>query len=124
MSAKYLVPALLVTLLAGCASTGVASTTDPVRARVLAELEQARKDGSYPPSEANYVYPNWVKTANPAGVVMTDGHPEYDNAKPAAKPASTAARSTAVATPTVAIMTDASSGNLAAGSVKGGDAAH
>jgi predicted RNA-binding Zn ribbon-like protein len=120
MSAKYLVPALLVTLLAGCASTGVASTTDPVRARVLAELEQARKDGSYPPSEANYVYPNWVKTANPAGVVMTDGHPEYDNAKPA----STAARSTAVATPAAAIMTDASSGNVAAGSVKGGNAAH
>jgi hypothetical protein len=72
MSAKYLVPALLATLLAGCATADVASTNDPVRARVLAELEQARKDGSYPPSEADYVYPNWVKTANPAGLVMTD----------------------------------------------------
>jgi hypothetical protein len=120
MSAKYLVPALLVTLLAGCATADVASTNDPVRARVLAELDQARKDGSYPPSEANYVYPNWVKTANPAGVIMTDGHPEYANAKAA----STAARSAAVATPAVAIMTDASSGTVATRTVKGGDAAH
>jgi hypothetical protein len=118
MSVKYLVPALLVTLLAGCASTDVASTTDPTRARVLAELEQARKDGSYPPSEADYVYPNWVKTANPAGVVMTDGHPQ--DYQP--KSASTAARSTVNAAPAAALMTDASSGT--APSVKGGDAAH
>jgi hypothetical protein len=97
MSVKYLVPALFVTLLAGCATADVASTNDPVRARVLAELDQARKDGSYPPSEANYVYPNWVKTANPAGVIMTDGHPEYENAKAA---------------------------TVAARTVKGGDAAH
>jgi hypothetical protein len=55
MSAKYLIPALLVSLLAGCAST-----TDLARA----------------PSELDYVYPNWVQTANPAGTSMTDGHPE------------------------------------------------
>lgn len=72
MSTKYLLPALLISLLAGCASNQVASTTDPVRARVVADLEQARKDGSYPPSEADYVTPNWVKIANPAGTVMTD----------------------------------------------------
>lgn len=55
MSAKYLIPAILVSLLAGCAST-----TDVARA----------------PSELDYVYPNWVHTANPAGTIMTDGHSE------------------------------------------------
>jgi hypothetical protein len=47
MSVKYLLPAVLVSLLAGCASSG------------------ARKDGNFPPSEADYVYPNWVKSAAP-----------------------------------------------------------
>jgi hypothetical protein len=65
MSAKYLIPAILVSLLAGCASTNVASATDPVRS----------------PSEADYVYPNWVVTANPAGTIMTDGHPELATVK-------------------------------------------
>jgi hypothetical protein len=60
MSAKYLIPAILVSLLAGCASTNVASTQ---------------------PSEADYVYPNWVQTANPAGTLMTDGHPELATVK-------------------------------------------
>ena len=55
MSAKYLIPALLVSLLAGCASTA-----DVARA----------------PSERDDVYPNWVSTANPAGTIMTDGHSE------------------------------------------------
>jgi hypothetical protein len=107
MSVKYLVPAVLISLLAGCASTNNVASTDPVRARVVAELEQARKDGSYPPSEADYVYPNWVKVANPAGVVMTDGHPEYDNAKAVTTtaPRSTQA-ATPAATPTAALMTD------------------
>ena len=72
MSIKYLLPAILVSVLAGCASTPVASTDDPARARVLAELDQARRDGSYPPSEADYVTPNWIKVANPAGTLMTD----------------------------------------------------
>lgn len=94
MSIKYLIPAALVALLAGCASNQVASSTDPVRARVLADLDQARKDGGFPPSEADYVTPNWVKTANPAGTVMTDGH-----------------------------LAEASTGT-AARTVKGGDAAH
>ena len=40
MSTKYLIPALLVSLLAGCASNQVAST-DPVRACVVADLDQA-----------------------------------------------------------------------------------
>ena len=75
MSSKFLIPALLVSLLAGCASTTVAATDDPTRVRVLAELEQARKDGSYPPSEADYVTPNWIKVANPAGTLMTDASP-------------------------------------------------
>jgi len=107
MSVKYLVPAVLVALLAGCASTNNVASTDPVRARVLAELDQARKDGSYPPSEADYVYPNWVKIANPAGVVMTDGNWESDSSKAAT---TTAVRSTPAATPaatpTAALMTD------------------
>ena len=56
MSAKYLIPALLVSMLAGCASTKVAS-------------------------EAADVSPNWVAIANPAGTIMTDGHPELATVK-------------------------------------------
>lgn len=51
---KILLPALLLSLVAGCASTNQASSNDPVRARVLAELEQAKADGSYPITEAHY----------------------------------------------------------------------
>ena len=112
MSTKYFIPALLVSLLAGSASAAPASA-DPVRARVAAELDQAKKDGGHPPSEADYVYPNWVRIANPAGLVMTDGHPELE--KRASAPA---ARIAAVAKPAAALMTDASQG-----SVKGGDSA-
>ncbi len=49
-----LLPALLLSLVAGCASTNPAVADDPVRARVLAELEQAKADGSYPITEAQY----------------------------------------------------------------------
>lgn len=49
-----LLPALLLSLVAGCASTNPAVADDPVRARVLAELEQAKADGSYPITEAHY----------------------------------------------------------------------
>ena len=118
MFTKTLIPALLVALLAGCASTQAAST-DPVRARVVAELEQARKDGTYPPSEANYVYPNWVKSANPAGVIMTDGHV----ADQATKSSAPVAASTTTATPAVAIMTDGHvDAEAAPATVKGGAA--
>jgi len=54
MKTTFLIPALLVSLLAGCASTGPATSDDPVRQRVLAELEQAKADGSYPVTEAAY----------------------------------------------------------------------
>lgn len=54
MNTKILLPALLLSLVAGCASTNPASSNDPVRARVLAELEQAKADGSYPITEAHY----------------------------------------------------------------------
>jgi len=54
MKTTFLIPALLVSLLAGCASTGPATSNDPVRQRVLAELEQAKADGSYPLTEAAY----------------------------------------------------------------------
>jgi len=119
MFTKTLIPALLVALLAGCASTNAAST-DPVRARVVAELEQARKDGTYPPSEANYVYPNWVKTANPAGVIMTDGH-VADRATQSSAPV--AATSATTTTPAVAIMTDGHvDAEAAPATVKGGTA--
>jgi hypothetical protein len=60
MNLKSLIPVLLVTALSGCASTAQLASKDPVRARVLAELEQAKADGSYPLSEAQYVYPNWA----------------------------------------------------------------
>jgi len=59
MKKTCLIPALLVALLSGCASTG---GNDPVRQRVLADLEQARADGSYPLTEAQYIYPNWDKS--------------------------------------------------------------
>jgi hypothetical protein len=127
MSTKYLVPALLATLLAGSAFAQPAST-DPVRARVVAELEQARKDGSYPPSEADYVYPNWVKVANPAGVVMTDGHPEDYEARSTASVAGnttgTASAPSASVKPAVAQMTDGHPEfDAAARTGKGADAA-
>jgi hypothetical protein len=119
MSAKYLIPAILVSMLAGCASTNVASATDPVRARVVADLEQARKDGSYPPSEADYVYPNWVKIANPAGVIMTDANQPIEATTTAAPAAQVAARAPAGA-PVAAIMTD---GHPELATVKGGGSA-
>ena len=120
MSSKYLIPALLVSLLAGTANAAPASA-DPVRARINAELEQAKKDGSYPPSEADYVYPNWVKIANPAGVVMSDGHPESDSTKGSA---ATIARQTETATPAVAVMSDGHPELETARTVKGGNSAN
>jgi hypothetical protein len=60
MNLKTLIPVVLVAALAGCASTnGNVASNDPVRARVQAELAQARADGTYPLTEAQYVYPNW-----------------------------------------------------------------
>jgi hypothetical protein len=60
MNLKTLIPVVLVAALAGCASTnGNVASSDPVRARVQAELAQARADGTYPLTEAQYVYPNW-----------------------------------------------------------------
>jgi hypothetical protein len=56
MNLKPLIPVLLIAALSGCAST----TNDPVRTRVLADLEHARADGSHPLTEAQYVYPNWA----------------------------------------------------------------
>jgi hypothetical protein len=60
MNFKPLIPVMLVAVLSGCASNARLASNDPVRARVLAELEQAKADGSYPLSEAQYVYPNWT----------------------------------------------------------------
>jgi hypothetical protein len=60
MNFKPLIPVLLVAALSGCASTANLTSSDPVRAHVLAELEQAKADGSYPLTEAQYVYPNWA----------------------------------------------------------------
>jgi len=117
MSAKYLIPAILVSMLAGCASTNVAST-DPVRARVVADLEQARKDGSYPPSEADYVYPNWVKIANPAGVIMTDANQPIEATTTA--PAAAAGARAPESVPVAAIMSD---GHPELATVKGGGSA-
>ncbi|WP_312549399.1 hypothetical protein [Massilia sp.] len=51
---NILLPALLLSLVAGCASTNPAGVDAPVRDRVLAELEQAKADGSYPITEAHY----------------------------------------------------------------------
>lgn len=62
MNLKPLIPVLLVAALTGCASTTNVAANDPVRARVLADLAQAKADGSYPLTEAQYVYPNWVNS--------------------------------------------------------------
>ena len=101
MSSKYLLSALLLSLAATSASAAPADN-DPVRARVQAELAQAQRDGNYPPSEADYVYPNWVRIANPAGLVMTDGHQDNDRGNYAA---GIAARGVEHVT-TVALMSD------------------
>lgn len=55
-NSKLLLPAIALALLAGCASTG---PDDGIRARNLAEIEQARKDGTFPITERNYVWPAW-----------------------------------------------------------------
>lgn len=103
MSIKSLVPAVFVSLLAGSFSANAAPSGDPVR--VVTEAGQARQNGNYPPSAADYVYPSWVKIGNIRGVIMTDGHQE--DVQPAtATAASTAVRGTPVAAPTVALMTD------------------
>jgi hypothetical protein len=60
MNPKLLIPVLLAAVLSGCAANPQVAANDPVRARVLADLAQAKADGSYPLSEAQYVYPNWV----------------------------------------------------------------
>ena len=98
MSSKFLIPALLVSLLAGCASSTGAS-----------------------PSEADYVTPNWVKVANPAGVIMTDGHlAEADTPAVA-----TAAPRSVAAAPAAARMTDGHPElENAARTVKRGDSSH
>lgn len=81
MSAKYLVPAVLATLLAGAATT---ASADPARERVVADLQQARQEGSAAPSDAGFVYPAWVQLVSFAGTLMTDGHPELDTGRSAA----------------------------------------
>ena len=54
MKTTFLIPALLVSLLAGCTTSNPVASNDPVRQRVLAELEQAKADGSFPITEAAY----------------------------------------------------------------------
>ncbi|TQK11362.1 hypothetical protein [Herbaspirillum sp. SJZ107] len=53
MNPKFLIPALLVAALSGCAAT----PTDPVCAKALADIEQARAEGSFPLTEGQFVYP-------------------------------------------------------------------
>jgi hypothetical protein len=106
MSSKFLIPALLVSLLAGCASSTVASTDDAARAHVLAQLD---------------VTPDWVKIANPAGVIMTDGHLAQADAPAVA----TAAPRSIAAAPAPALMSDGHPEfDAAARTVKGGDSAN
>jgi hypothetical protein len=63
MNTKCFIPVLLVAALTGCASTDQLASTDPVRAHALAEIQQARADGTLPLTEAQYVYPNWAASS-------------------------------------------------------------
>lgn len=101
MSSNTLLSALLLSL-AATSATAAPADNDPVRVRVAVELAQAQRDGSYPPSEADYVYPNWVRIANPAGLVMTDGHQDNDGASRVAGIAASGIERA----PTVALMSD------------------
>jgi hypothetical protein len=56
MNPKFLIPALLAAALSGCAAT----PTDPVRAKALADIQQARAEGSFPLTEGQFVYPKLV----------------------------------------------------------------
>jgi len=56
MKPIFLIPILLAAALSGCAAT----PTDPVRAKALADIEQARAEGSFPLTEAQFVYPKLV----------------------------------------------------------------
>jgi ABC-type uncharacterized transport system auxiliary subunit len=58
MNLKPLAPLLFAAVLCGCAST--ATNNDAVRTKAIAEVAQARADGSLPLTEAQYVYPNWA----------------------------------------------------------------
>lgn len=71
---NIILPALLLSLVAGCASTNPAGSDDPVRARVLAELEQAKADGSYPITEAHYANLPAPRTS-PAAARVADAQP-------------------------------------------------
>jgi hypothetical protein len=79
MNKTYLLPTLLVSLLSGCASMNDVATTDPVRQRVLAELEQAKADGLAPVTEAHYLYPWPVARAH-----VADASPLAGQGAPAA----------------------------------------
>jgi hypothetical protein len=57
MNTKIYIPVILVSLLSGCAATDDLAHNDPIRARVLAELEQAKAEGLVPITEAQYMYP-------------------------------------------------------------------
>ena len=56
MNPKFLIPVLFVAAPSGCAAT----PTDPVRAKALADIQQARAEGSFPLTEAQFVYPKLV----------------------------------------------------------------
>jgi hypothetical protein len=57
MNTKICIPVILVSLLTGCAATDDLARNDPIRVRVLAELEQAKAEGLVPITEAQYMYP-------------------------------------------------------------------
>lgn len=94
MNTKICIPVVFASLLTGCAATEDLARNDATRVRVLAELEQAKADGLFPVTEAQYIYP-WpgasVQTANATHhTASTDAGSAASRDKPA-RAASTSA---------------------------------
>jgi len=54
---------LLAASLAGCATSSTGG--DAVQRQNMAELKQGWQDGSFPVTEKQFVYPNWLAAAAP-----------------------------------------------------------
>jgi hypothetical protein len=58
---SLLLPVLLASSLSACATRSPAVQDDAVRQHLVSELVQARKDGTFPPTEKQFTYPAWAE---------------------------------------------------------------